>query len=142
MATPNDALADEELARFFLVLKMFNDDFNTEFLESVTKTDDPTEKQLNGLEKCVAGLKMKKKLSKYDCSKHSVYYHDEVDFENPSTNELLFCSESKMSVEHDEMVIMNDDTKRFIKPEHFKKKFAVTLPTKKKLSLASIKSSL
>jgi hypothetical protein len=129
---------DIDYARWFLALKLFNDEFNTEFLMSVAKTETPSEKQLVGLSKCVAGLKMVDKLKKYNLSDHSVYFGEEIDFSDLSSNDILFCSETNLSVEDDEILILNDTTKRFIKPSQFKKDYFIKTPTKKKLVLSSL----
>ena len=131
-------LTDIDYSRWFLALKMFNEEFNTEFLVSVASAEDPSERQLVGLSKCVTGLKMADKLKKYDLSDHSVLFADEIDFSDPKSSELLLCSESGVSIESDEMLIFNDVSKRFISVSAFKKKYAVKKPTKKRMVLSAL----
>ena len=131
-------LTDIDYTRWFLALKMFNDDFSTEFLVSVASADEPTERQLVGLSKCVVGLKMADKLKKYDVSDHSVFFSDEIDFSDPKSSELLLCSESGASISDDELLIFNDVSKRFISVSAFKKKYAVKKPTKKRMVLSKL----
>jgi len=131
-------LTDIDYSRWFLALKMFNDEFNTEFLVSVASAEDPSERQLLGLSKCVTGLKIPDKLKKYDLSDHSVFFADEIDFSDPKSAELLLCSETGVSIESDEMLIFNDVTKRFISVSAFKKKYAVKKPTKKRMVLSKL----
>jgi len=131
-------LTDIDYSRWFLALKMFNEEFNTEFLVSVASAEDPSERQLVGLSKCVVGLKMADKLKKYDLTDHSVFFNDEIDFSDPKSSELLLCSESGVSIESDEMLIFNDVSKRFISVSAFKKKYAVKKPTKKRMVLSAL----
>tara|TARA_R110000803_G_scaffold97266_2_gene165423 strand:- start:4843 stop:5268 length:426 start_codon:yes stop_codon:yes gene_type:complete len=141
MATTTDTtttLTDVEYSRWFLALKMFNEEFNTEFLSSVASAEDPSEKQLVGLSKCVTGLKIPDKLKKYDLTDHSVFFADEIDFSDPKSSELLLCSESGASIESDEMLIFNDVTKRFISVSAFKKLRFVKKPTKKRMVLSKL----
>jgi hypothetical protein len=130
-------LTDIDYSRWFLALKMFNEEFNTEFLVSVASAEDPSERQLVGLSKCVVGLKMADKLKKYDLSDHSVLFADEIEFAD-APSELLLCSESGVSIESDEMLIFNDVSKRFISVSAFKKKYAVKKPTKKRMVLSKL----
>ena len=130
-------LTDIDYTRWFLALKMFNDDFSTEFLVSVASADDPTERQLVGLSKCVVGLKMADKLKKYDLTDHSVLFADEIEFAD-APSELLLCSESGASISDDELLIFNDVSKRFISVSAFKKKYAVKKPTKKRMVLSKL----
>jgi len=131
-------LTDIDYSRWFLALKLFNDEFNTDFLVSVASAEDPSERQLLGLSKCVTGLKIPDKLKKYDLSDHSVFFADEIDFSDPKSSELLLCSESGASIESDEMLIFNDVTKRFISVSAFTKKFFVKKPTKKRMVLSAL----
>jgi len=130
-------LTDIDYSRWFLALKMFNEEFNTEFLVSVASADEPSERQLVGLSKCVVGLKMVDKLKKYDLTDHSVFFSDEIDFDD-APSELLLCSETGTSIESDEMLVFNDLTKRFISVSAFKKKYAVKKPTKKRMVLSAL----
>lgn len=132
------ALTDIELARFFLVLKLHNEDFNTDFLMSVVTAETPSEKQLAGLKKCVDGLKLKEKIERFDTDEFVPYFNDEVDFDNVTTNEVLYCAETGQSVESDEMLIFNTHINRFYSVDAYKKNFRYSKPTKKKLVLSAL----
>ena len=54
MATEMTAI---EKAKWFVVLKMFNETFDPSYLKSVTASDTPTPKQMDGLARCVTGLR-------------------------------------------------------------------------------------
>lgn len=132
------AMTDVELAKFFLVLKLYNEEFNVEFLASVVSADEPTERQLVGLNKCVTGLRLKEKIAKYDTDGFVPYFKDEVDFENVTSNEVLYCYATDKSVEFDERLLFNTEKKRFISVEEFKKTHLIKKPIKKKLVLSSL----
>ena len=141
MATTTEKIemSDIDYARWFLTLRLFSDDFNVDFLQSVVNTEEPTEKQLVGLNKCVVGLKLREKIGKYDISKHECFFNEEIDFEDIDTriteNEKLYCSATKKSIRDDDELIMNTDTKRFIKVSEFKKQFLIKKPKKKLVKL-------
>ena len=78
--TEKTELSDIDYARWFLTLRLFSDDFNVDFLQSVVNTEEPTEKQLTGLNKCVVGLKLREKIGKYDIYKHECFFNEEIDF--------------------------------------------------------------
>jgi len=132
------AMTDVELAKFFLVLKLYNEEFNVEFLASVVSADEPTERQLVGLNKCVTGLRLREKIAKYDTTDFVPYFKDEVDFENVTSNEVLYCYATDKSVEFDERLLFNTEKKRFISVEEFKKTHLIKKPIKKKLVLSSL----
>jgi hypothetical protein len=132
------AMTDVELAKFFLVLKLYNEEFNVEFLASVVSADEPTERQLVGLNKCVTGLRLKEKIAKYDTDGFVPYFKDEVDFEDVTSNEVLYCYATDKSVEFDERLLFNTEKKRFISVEEFKKTHLIKKPIKKKLVLSSL----
>ena len=133
-----DTMTDIELARFFLVLKLHNEDFYTDFLMSVVTAETPSEKQLAGLKKCVDGLKLKDKIARYDTDEFVPYFNDEVDFENVTTNEILYCAETGQSVETDETLMFNTHINRFYSVDAYKKSFRIQKPTKKKLVLSAL----
>jgi len=132
------AMTDVELAKFFLVLKLYNEEFNVEFLASVVSADEPTERQLVGLNKCVTGLRLREKIAKYDTTDFVPYFKDEVDFEDVTSNEVLYCYATDKSVEFDERLLFNTEKKRFISVEEFKKTHLIKKPIKKKLVLSSL----
>ena len=129
---------DIELVKMFLVLKLHNEEFNTDFLYSVVSAEEPTEKQLIGLGKCVAGLRLKEKIAKYETDGFVPFFRDEVDFEDVSSNEVLYCYVTDKSVESDELLLFNTEKKRFISVDEFKKTHLIKKPIKKKLVLSSL----
>ena len=137
METYTDAYDDMELARFFLVLRLHGDDFNTEFLQSVVDAEEPTEKQLVGLSRCVTGLKLKDKISKYDTADFKPFFADEIDW-GDATEELHKCYETDESVADHDRLILNVTKKRFISVDVFKKKHLLKPSKKKKLVLSSL----
>jgi len=136
METYTDAYNDMELARFFLVLKLHGDDFNTEFLQSVVDAETPTEKQLAGLSRCVSGLKLKDKVGKYDTADYKPFFAEEIDW-SESPDELHKCYESNESVTDHERLMLNVTKKRFISVDVYKKKHLLK-QKKKKLVLSSL----
>ena len=132
------AMTDVELAKFFLVLKLYNEEFNVDFLASVVSADEPTERQLVGLNKCVTGLRLREKIAKYDTTDFVPYFKDEVDFEDVTSNDLLYCYATDKSVEFDERLLFNTEKKRFISVDEFKKTHLIKKPIKKKLVLSSL----
>ena len=136
METYTDAYNDMELARFFLVLKLHGDDFNTEFLQSVVDAETPTEKQLAGLSRCVSGLKLKEKVAKYDTADYKPFFAEEIDW-SESPDELHKCYESNESVTDHERLMLNVTKKRFISVDVYKKKHLLK-QKKKKLVLSSL----
>ena len=129
---------DIELVKLFLVLKLHTEEFNTDFLYSVASAEEPTEKQLIGLGKCVAGLRLKEKIAKYETDGFVPFFRDEVDFEDVSSNEVLYCYVTDKSVESDELLLFNTEKKRFISIDEFKKTHLIKKPIKKKLVLSSL----
>ena len=129
---------DIELVKLFLVLKLHTEEFNTDFLYSVASAEEPTEKQLIGLGKCVAGLRLKEKIAKYETDGFVPFFRDEVDFEDVSSNEVLYCYVTDKSVESDELLLFNTEKKRFISVDEFKKTHLIKKPIKKKLVLSSL----
>ena len=137
METYTEAYTDMELARFFLVLKLHGDDFNTEFLQSVVDAETPTEKQLAGLSRCVSGLKLKEKVAKYDTADFTPFFAEEIDW-GDSPDELHKCYESNESVTDHDRLMLNVSKKRFISVAVYKKMHLLKPPKKKKLVLSSL----
>ena len=135
----NDMSATEK-AKWFVVLKLFNETFDSSYLKSVTATDSPTPKQLDGLARCVTGLRIEEKLDKFNLDGFIPFYDTELDWSDMTNDEAsCFKCGERLDVECD--VVFDKTEKRFWSVEEFKKHSRIRVPVVKK-SAKSLMSSL
>jgi len=129
-----------EKAKWFVVLKMFNETFDASYLKSVTASDSPTTKQMDGLARCVTGLRLDEKLDKYNLDGFIPFYDTELDWSD-MTNEEASCFKcgERLDVECD--VVFDKTEKRFWSVDEFKKHARIRVPIVKK-SAKMLMSSL
>ena len=135
----NEMTATEK-AKWFVVLKMFNETFDSSYLKSVTSADEPTSKQMDGLARCVTGLRIEEKLDKYNLEGFIPFYDTELDWSDMSNDEAsCFKSGERLDVECD--VVFDKENKRFWSCDEFKKHARIRVPIVKK-SAKMLMSSL
>ena len=128
MATEMTAI---QKAKWFVVLKLFNETFDSSYLKSVTATDTPTPKQMDGLARCVTGLRLDEKLDKYNLHGFIPFYDTELDWSDMTNDEAsCFKCGERLDVECD--VVFDETEKRFWSVEEFKKHSRIRVPVVKK----------
>ncbi len=137
MATELTAI---EKAKWFVVLKLFNETFDSSYLKSVTASAEPTPKQMDGLARCVTGLRLDEKLDKFNLDGFIPFYDTELDWSDMTNDEASWfkCGE-RLDVECD--VVLDKTEKRFWSVDEFKKHARIRVPVVKK-SAKTLMSSL
>ena len=119
-----------EVAKWFVVLSEYSDKFDPSFMRSVCDCDEPTDKQLESLERVVEALKIRDKLKKYNTDGYIPFFEDEIDLD--SDQEKCFINEQNLL---DECVILDRTQQKFISVDAFKQNKKVTKKVKQKKSL-------
>ena len=128
MATELSAI---EKAKWFVVLALFNETFDASYLKSVTDTDVPSEKQLDGLARCVTGLRIDEKLDKFNLEGFVPFYESDLDWSD-LTNEETSCVQTGVRLDTGHDVVFDRSTKRFWTVDAFKKHARINIPKVKK----------
>ena len=128
MATEMTAI---EKAKWFVVLKLFNETFDASYLKSVTSSAEPTPKQMDGLARCVTGLRLDEKLDKFNLDGFIPFYDTELDWSDMTNDEAsCFKCGERLDVECD--VVFDKTEKRFWSVDEFKKHSRIRVPVVKK----------
>ena len=128
MATELTAI---EKAKWFVVLKLFNETFDASYLKSVTSSAEPTPKQMDGLARCVTGLRLDEKLDKFNLDGFIPFYDTELDWSDMTNDEAsCFKCGERLDVECD--VVFDKTEKRFWSVDEFKKHSRIRVPVVKK----------
>ena len=118
-------------AKWFVTLRMFNETFDPSYLKSVTESSAPTEKQMDGLARCVTGLRLDEKLDKFNLEGYIPFYETELDWSDMTNDEAsCFKTGERLDVGCD--VVFDKTEKRFWSVDAFKKHARISVPIVKK----------
>lgn len=122
-----------EVAKWFIVIGDYSDKFDPSFMRSVCEADEPTDKQLESLERVVEALKIREKLKKYNTDGYIAFFEDEIELD--SEQEKCFINEQNLL---DECVILDRTQQKFMSVDAFKMCKKVTKKVKQKKSLKDL----
>ncbi len=130
MASTTTLLTTIEVAKWFVVLSEYSDKFDPSFMRPVVECYEPTDKQLESLERVVEALKIREKLKKYNTDGYIAFFEDEIELD--SEQEKCFINEQNLL---DECLILDRTQQKFMSVDAFKMCKKVTKKVKQKKSL-------